>query len=122
MRIRSILVAVVVLLGACTTTSLSGTPVALTDRQKSIIRSSIVAQLKDPDSARFGPMAAIATPDGQMIACGFVNARNSFGGYTGMQPFVGHFGPGNFIISANGSTPPMYDYVLDQCRRAGVLI
>jgi hypothetical protein len=110
------------LLAACTTTSVAGTPVALTNRQQSMIRSSVVAQLRDPDSARFGQMAAIATPNGQVIACGFINAKNGFGGYTGMQPFVGHFGPGTFVISANGSTPPMYDYVLDQCRRAGVQI
>lgn len=48
-------------------------------------RSSVLAKLKDPASAQF---------DGLQVnprigsVCGMVNARNSFGGYTGMKRFI----------------------------------
>lgn len=48
--------------------------------------------LKDPDSARFGDVMAARAADGTTIVCGYVNARNSFGGYVGMQPFSGVLG------------------------------
>jgi hypothetical protein len=44
--------------------------------------------LKDPDSLRVGFMA----PKGAAV-CGTVNARNSFGGYTGAQVFLATFMP-----------------------------
>lgn len=48
--------------------------------------------LKDPDSARFTNMQVFHPWDdgfGDMTAvCGFVNARSTFGGYTGRQPFI----------------------------------
>lgn len=47
-------------------------------------RAYVVASLKDPDSARFG---TFARGKGSVI-CGQVNARNSFGGYSGMSAFV----------------------------------
>ena len=55
------------------------------------------AVLKDPDSARFGAMAASKTADNIVYVCGTVNARNSFGGYTGAQPFTG-------VMTTIGST------------------
>lgn len=47
-------------------------------------RAVVVASLKDPDSARFG---AFARGKGSSV-CGEINARNSFGGYTGPRAFV----------------------------------
>lgn len=44
--------------------------------------------LKDPDSAKFGPVFAVQTDDGQAVACGHVNAKNSFGGYSGEKGFI----------------------------------
>lgn len=47
-------------------------------------RAAVLLRLKDPDSARFGQIA-----HGKAGAiCGEVNARNSYGGYTGMTPFM----------------------------------
>ncbi len=50
------------------------------------VRSAVAAQLKDPDSARYGRMF-VSRKNGTTI-CGMVNSKNSFGGYTGEQPFV----------------------------------
>jgi hypothetical protein len=43
--------------------------------------------LKDPDSRK---VTYTALPWGSLV-CGTVNAKNSFGGYTGAQPFVTYF-------------------------------
>lgn len=45
---------------------------------------TITAALRDPSSAQFGRVF----PGRVATVCGFVNARNGFGGYTGMQPFI----------------------------------
>lgn len=47
---------------------------------------AVVGTLRDPGSAEFG---TVELTNG--VVCGFVNARNAFGGYTGMQAFM--FGP-----------------------------
>lgn len=86
------------------------------------VRRSVLASLKDPESARFGSMAASKATDGTIFVCGFVNARNSFGGYTGMEPFAGRMTGPAFGVVYWGNTRPMYDYVLSECRKFGVPI
>lgn len=51
---------------------------------KTGIKIMVLTALKDPESARFGPVFMGKNDNG----CALVNARNSFGGYTGMRPFV----------------------------------
>ncbi len=48
------------------------------------IRDFVRSQLRDPDSARWGEVWTVDL----IHYCGEVNARNGFGGYTGMQPFI----------------------------------
>ncbi len=43
--------------------------------------------LKDPESARFRNLRVSSYEKGAVI-CGEVNGKNSYGGYTGYQPFV----------------------------------
>jgi hypothetical protein len=55
-------------------------------------KKAVTAKLKDPRSADFGPMYRKTTyhrDTGLRVdsVCGLVNAKNSFGGYTGMKPF-----------------------------------
>ncbi|NVJ95660.1 MAG: hypothetical protein HWD91_08740 [Marivivens sp.] len=55
------------------------------------LKEAVSNSLKDPDSARFGNYTAFHTiADGQQVdvVCGYVNGRNSFGGYTGMTPYI----------------------------------
>lgn len=49
--------------------------------------------LKDPDSAKFQNVRVIDQKGGAQVVCGEVNAKNSFGGYTGFQ---------DFYVSLNG--------------------
>ncbi len=64
----------VLLLAGCTAPE-----VGVTD----IVRS----QLRDPDSAKFSSVTVIGEGENR-IACGWVNSKNGFGGYTGDQPFM----------------------------------
>jgi len=47
----------------------------------------IKARMKDPESARFRNVFVSHSLGGPLV-CGEVNAKNSFGGYTGFQRFV----------------------------------
>jgi hypothetical protein len=44
--------------------------------------------LKDPDAAQFRDVRANYTEEFGVVACGRVNAKNEFGGYTGFRRFV----------------------------------
>lgn len=49
--------------------------------------TAIRQNLKDPESADFGLARAYAA-DGTIYVCGTVNAKNSFGGYTGKRRYI----------------------------------
>jgi hypothetical protein len=102
--------------------SVSVGAVRLTAAQINLIKAGIIGGLKDPESARFGEIAAATTAKGKTVACGYVNAKNSFGGYTGMEPFAGLLTEKAFIPINHGDTAPMQTFVLDECHKAGVLI
>lgn len=62
----------------------------LTSEEKSVIESSVRSQLKDPDSAKFTFPNLL---EGNLTDlpgryCGKVNAKNSYGGYSGDQWFA----------------------------------
>jgi hypothetical protein len=98
-------------------------------------REWLQANLKDPDSARYG---AFRQPVGGVLAlpnlnsrggqdfehygsmryvgwfmCGEVNAKNSYGGYTGFEPFMVWFDPSNPTVARDGW---IGDIVADWCR------
>ena len=43
--------------------------------------------LKDPESAQFRNIKVVINTEGRKSVCGQVNAKNSYGGYTGFQSF-----------------------------------
>ncbi len=55
----------------------------ITAAQKAVRR-----EFKDPDSAQFKDVFANYTEAYGVVACGYVNAKNSFGAYTGYKAFV----------------------------------
>lgn len=63
-------------------------PMALSVADVAQVKQAVTRQLKDPESARFGPIVGGKDATGRSYACGVVNAKNSFGGYTGDKPFV----------------------------------
>lgn len=56
----------------------------------STIESDVKSVLNDPDSARFGAKQIRENPKAQtgFVACGYVNARNALGGYTGERGYI----------------------------------
>jgi hypothetical protein len=58
-------------------------------------------ELKDPDSAQFKDVRANYTEEFCVVACGRVNAKNEFGGYTGFQRFV--LGDGRVILEGRNN-------------------
>ncbi len=52
-------------------------------------RDQVQYALKDPSSAQFRNIRgySFSGPGGGYVVCGEVNGKNSFGGYTGFQPF-----------------------------------
>jgi hypothetical protein len=78
----------------------------------------VKSDLKDPDSARFRNIRRVYMPTPKEVStadpttlayCGEVNARNSFGGYTGFQPFAVAVGknPMVEIWERSSDTPPL---------------
>ncbi|CAM5385783.1 hypothetical protein RLIN73S_02846 [Rhodanobacter lindaniclasticus] len=47
--------------------------------------AAVASKLKDPESAHF---TDVTISDKGNLVCGWVNAKNSFGGYAGFRPFV----------------------------------
>lgn len=49
-------------------------------------KSRIAFKMKDPESARFADVSVNMTGKTPLV-CGWINAKNSFGGYVGFKPF-----------------------------------
>lgn len=49
------------------------------------LKEAVLSRLKDPNSANFKDLQVL---EGGRALCGLVNAKNSYGGYTGFKLFV----------------------------------
>lgn len=75
-------------------------PASLAPADKASAERAVIASLKDPDSARFGPAFGAVDKNGVKYACGTVNAKNGMGGYTGAQMYaVKWAGPAAEVVS-----------------------
>lgn len=92
----------------------------LTDLERTAIVRSIMGSLKDPDSLRMGPIVASRGREPGKYACGFFDARNSFGGYAGGTIFYGHFNAGEFRLLTIGGTDFSDRLALSMCRHRGL--
>ncbi|WP_126401184.1 hypothetical protein [Blastochloris tepida] len=93
---------------------------SLTAAQQSVVFGAVRRALRDPESARFGPLNAAALAGGDVAVCGSVNARNGFGGYTGPMPFAGRFLRGEFALIDIASDRQSAIAMLGVCQAAGV--
>ena len=86
----------------------------LSQQEVDAVAMAVLQMLKDPNSAMFGRHVAFDTvdPNGtrMTVVCGLVNARNSFGGYVGMTPFLVHGFEGSYVGRSIG------DYAGTVCR------
>lgn len=66
-----------------------------------VARAAVTRQLKDPSSARF---EAVGVMDKGRYVCGFVNAKNSYGGYTGSQMWALEVATGRITFESDVTT------------------
>ncbi|MCW1937507.1 hypothetical protein OMD46_16385 [Pseudomonas sp. MDMC_285] len=73
-----------------------------------VAKAAIQASLKDPGSAKFGPASY---KNGTV--CGFVNAKNSFGAYSGEKAF--YVNESRKLVGLQDSTPDFEKYWSELC-------
>lgn len=107
--------------------SVPRSPYPLSAAATKVIQDGVRKSLKDPNSAMFGTMvAAKGAGDAGVYVCGYVNAKNSFGGYTGDTPFMGLLavddkkGPFAFGLTGMGGTDTETAVIYQMCREYGV--
>ena len=106
------------------TSAVAGDPIELSEAQIEAVQSVVRDGLKDPDSARFGTIAAGVIDETGFMVCGYVNARNSFGGYVGMTVFSGVMVAKNnvFIQATIGGTDKVQENIRKICSDHGAEI
>jgi len=120
----------IALLSGCVSVPLNpdAKPYTLTDSEQQIVEKSVKEVLIDPPSALFNDdFRAAKSTDGSIFVCGYVNAKNRFGGYTGNKMFTGIM---NNDPSGNRGTQfgvdllegPSYgrQIVINTCKKRGV--
>jgi hypothetical protein len=99
----------------------AGTPITLTAAEIKQVQAGVQASLKDPASAIFsGATLAAKEANGDITACGLVNAKNSYGGYVGASPYIATMRNGIVVDSATGSGRDDVNILLGMCRAKGV--
>jgi hypothetical protein len=124
-KLKYLAVTAAISLAGCTTLPPSlqkaGTPIALSAGQLAAVESGVRQRLKDPASAMFGSTTLAAqSADGEITACGFVNAKNSFGGYTGSSLYIAILRGGTVVDATIEDSG--YQIVRSFCQQRGVLI
>lgn len=71
----------------------------LNEKAKEMVRR----ELKDPNSAEFRDIYQVSLPKGGTKVCGWVNSKNSFGGYVGFRRFISDGTDG--FTSMEGDSP-----------------
>lgn len=97
-------------------------PRTLAPSEKSVIAKEVGKRLKDPESARFKWPQVVG--DG-LTYCGFVNAKNSYGGYAGAVPFMAVIGtpkkPFAAVTDLGDGDPESFEtrFITKECAKAG---
>jgi opacity protein-like surface antigen len=107
---KFVLVIPMIVLAACVAPSTKAQPernIELIELSSSQVRSlerAVKNNLKDSSSAQFGRYITfnVENVDGTTMtgACGYVNAKNSYGGYVGMTPYIALGVDGAFVTAS----------------------
>jgi hypothetical protein len=89
-KVLSVLI-ITIFLAGCLGTSYSAEPItpgASTLKYVEVAQQAVRRQMKDPESTRFDKGSQLyKLGNGDIAVCGSVNAKNSYGGYTGYGPY-----------------------------------
>jgi len=72
--------------------------VSCAQSDRSLIETDLKALARDLDSVKLGESLHINKRGASLLACGTINARNGFGGYTGWLPFMAW--QGRYMVAA----------------------
>lgn len=98
-----------------------GVPVQLTPKMTEQVKQGVASGLKDPESARFSPLMVAVRSGNTVHVCGYVNAKNSYGGYVGEKPFyaTGIADLGSYSAISVGSDKFSNELTYEMCRKVG---
>jgi len=67
------------------------------------LRTALDTNLRDSQSARFRDVVLRKSIDGAVWEiCGFLNAKNAYGGYVGYTRFIGMIVDNSYVVTAIG--------------------
>jgi len=99
-----------------------GAAYTLSESEQAAVKRGVIAMLKDPESARFEGLRASKDSEGVVMVCGYVNARNSFGGYAGNQAFTGVLYNGQFGVGGLANDSAVTNVIRQKCAEGGIVI
>lgn len=119
---KSILLALCASVSACVSAAPAGSvkTTTLNMAQIDAIHSIVLSKLRDPGSVQWGEHKAGTDANGKTFVCGMVNAKNGFGGYTGMTPYMGEFDSGQFKLGGLGGVPEVTTAIYQVCAQHGL--
>jgi len=92
----------------------------LTQQEMKTVEDAVRRSLTDPASAQFGELSAAADDANLVAVCGYVNAKNGFGGYVGAKPFRGVLIDGQFEVTNFGNNDKAVRETVERCRSFGI--
>jgi hypothetical protein len=99
-------------------------PAQLTTSERETVLNALKSGLKDPYSAVISDVAAKKSSNGAIFkVCGMINAKNSYGAYTGSRPFYvfGAKEGGRLVVSPAlvtiGNSEIEAEYIGRQCNK-----
>ena len=96
-------------------------PLTLSAEQVTTVQTTIRFSLQDPRAAQFGTIKGGKDQDGKVVVCGLVNAKNNFGGFTGMT-FTGELEPSGFKVGALGDITDVSLAIQQVCGKQGLVV
>jgi hypothetical protein len=97
-------------------------PLPLSTDQITMVQNAVKFSLQDPGAAQFGIIKGGKDQDGKVVVCGLVNAKNNFGGYTGMT-FTGEINSGgSFNVAAMGDIADVSLAIQQVCGKQGLAV
>lgn len=105
---------------AAFTATLRADEAPLDEEQNAEVLEALEDILIDPDSAVLSELKAATSANGTLSVCGFVNAKNRFGGYTGNKPFFGSFRSNGFEVRTFGDDRDTVSMVENRCQMFGI--
>ena len=93
----------------------------LSTEQIAMVQNAVKFSLQDPVAAQFGIIKGGKDQNGKVVVCGLVNAKNNFGGFTGMT-FTGEINSGAFKVAAMGDIADVSLAIQQVCGKQGLLV